>query len=346
MRSSITRARVAGLSLLCAGLALAAEPPAVKQASENAARKVALAPEALRSEFQSIGRAALQPQFPTMAEEFFGPQPKTALKAPETPAPPRPTPPLEIVAIQNQMRQMRGLPTDEDRAKLVLRIVADIRALPGSISKLGPIAGLSNLVTEGDLGKEALNAVASTMATALGESQAPAADYMQLARLIRYEHAAPVEPGAALDAAAALLDLHDALVQAAGFTLTALDGTTYTLDSLRGKVVLLNFWATWCPPCRREMPDMERLYQRFSPVGLVVLAVSDEKRETVESFLKEQHYTFPIALDPGRVVNTAFGIEGIPNSFLFNREGRLVGESIDMRTERQFLEMFRAAGLE
>jgi peroxiredoxin len=136
------------------------------------------------------------------------------------------------------------------------------------------------------------------------------------------------------------------VVAASGFTLTALDGKTYSLDTLRGKVVLLNFWATWCPPCRREMPDMDKLYQRLASKGLVVLAVSDEKRETVEGFLAKQNYTFPVALDEGRKVNSAFGIQGIPNSFLFDREGKLVGEAIDMRTERQFLEMFKAAGLE
>ena len=135
-------------------------------------------------------------------------------------------------------------------------------------------------------------------------------------------------------------------MQESGFTLTALDGKTYDLDALRGKVVLINFWATWCPPCRREMPDMEKLYRRFSSKGLVVLAVSDEKRETVEDFLKKQDYTFPVLLDPDRKVNSAFGIEGIPNSFLFDREGKLVGQSIDMRTERQFLEMLKSAGLE
>jgi peroxiredoxin len=94
------------------------------------------------------------------------------------------------------------------------------------------------------------------------------------------------------------------------------------------------------------MPDMEKLSQRFGAKGLVVLAVSDEKRETVEKFLADKNYTFPVLLDPGRNVNTAFGIEGIPNSFLFDRQGKLIAQSIDMRTERQFLEMFKMAGLE
>ena len=73
-------------------------------------------------------------------------------------------------------------------------------------------------------------------------------------------------------------------------TLTGLDGKTYSLAALRGKVVLLNFWATWCPPCRKEMPDMEKLSRAYADKGL---AVSDEPRETVEPFIAKQQYTFP-----------------------------------------------------
>jgi peroxiredoxin len=188
--------------------------------------------------------------------------------------------------------------------------------------------------------------VASTFALALKEAPATAGDYLALARLVRYEHLAMPLADPSLDAADAMLALHDQLLRETGFTLTGLDGKTYSLDALRGKVVLLNFWATWCPPCRREMPGMEKLYRRFARKGLVVLAVSDEKRETVEAFLKDNKCTFPVALDPGRKVNTDFGVEGIPQSFLFDRQGKLSAQSIDMRTERQFLEMFQAAGLE
>ncbi|HEX3745773.1 MAG TPA: TlpA disulfide reductase family protein [Bryobacteraceae bacterium] len=338
-------ARLSMAGLIFAGMAFASEPVAVKQTAEKAAQKISEAPAAMRPEFQSMAGETLRPEFPALAEKLFGPAPKPAPAAATPAGTPRPTPPPEIVEIQNGMRQMRGLPTDEDRAMLVLKIVAEIRALPPSIPKLGPISGLSHLVTEGDLGKEALNAVASTLALALNESPGRAGDYVDLARLVRYEHVTPPPPEPALEAAASILKLHDDVVQASGFTLTALNGKTYTLASLKGKVVLLNFWATWCPPCRREMPDMEKLYQQYASQGLVVLAVSDEKRETVEGFLKKQDYTFPVALDPDRKVNTAFGIEGIPNSFLFDREGKLVGQSIDMRTERQFREMFKAAGL-
>lgn len=288
---------------------------------------------------------SLQPRYPDLANKLSLAAPMPANPRPATPAGgTRPAPPPELAAIQKSIGQMRGLPTDADRAKSVLQVTADIRALPVGI-KLGPASSLSNLATEGDLGEDALNAVAATLALALRETPR-AASYIQLAKLVRYEHVTPPPTDPALDAATAVLVLRDEMLQDAGFTLTGLDGKSYNLDSLRGSVVLLNFWANWCPPCRKEMPDMEKLHQRFEKKGLVVLAVSDEKRETVEKFLAEHHYTFSMLLDPDRKVNDTFNVEGIPKSFLFDRKGKLVAQAIDMRTERQFLEMFRAAGLE
>jgi peroxiredoxin len=369
--------RALAAPLLLAGLVFAADPAAIDQAAGLVEQKAALTPKGQELEFRLLAAQTLQPRYPALSQKFTGavlqelrankdlvasPAVKRALATlapaeaaamfPPAPAGPRPaagtrpTPPPELAAISKSMAQMRALPTDADRAKLVLRIVADIRALPPAMAKLGPISSLANLATEGDLGKEALNAVASTLALALKETPGTAANYVELAKLVRYEHLAPLPADPSLDAATALLALHDRVVQESGFTLAGLDGKTYDLDALRGKVVLLNFWATWCPPCRREMPDMEKLYQRFSGKGLVVLAVSDEKRETVEDFLKKQNYTFPVLLDSDRKVNAAFGIEGIPNSFLFDRQGKRVAQTIDMRAERQFLEMFQTAGLE
>ena len=150
----------------------------------------------------------------------------------------------------------------------------------------------------------------------------------------------------ALDTALALLELRERLHQEAGFSLTALDGREYSLPALRSQVVLLNFWATSCFSCRKEMPDLEKLYREFRGKGLVVLAVSDEARETVQKFLAKRNYTFPILLDCDRKVNTDFDIEGIPATFVFDREGNLVAQAIDMRTESQFRAMLKAAGLE
>jgi peroxiredoxin len=133
--------------------------------------------------------------------------------------------------------------------------------------------------------------------------------------------------------------------QHADFTLTDLEGKSWTLSELRGKVVVVNFWATWCPPCRKEMPDLEALYNRFKSEGLVVLAISDEDAAKVRPFSAEHQVTYPVLLDPGRKVNDLFQVEGIPKTFVYDRGGKLVAESIDMRTRKQFLGMLAQVGL-
>ena len=147
-------------------------------------------------------------------------------------------------------------------------------------------------------------------------------------------------------AAIAKLEADDRARQTANFTLTDLSGKSWTLQDLHGSVVLVNFWATWCPPCRKEMPDLEALYQRFAAKGLVILAISDEEASTVRPFIADRQVTYPILLDPGRKVNELFRVEGIPKTFVYDREGKLAAQAIDMRTSRQFLEMLAHAGLE
>jgi peroxiredoxin len=93
------------------------------------------------------------------------------------------------------------------------------------------------------------------------------------------------------------------------------------------------------------MPDLELLYQQFKDQGLVILAISDEEAEKVKPFIAQGKFTYPILLDPGRKVNELFEIEGIPKTFVYDRNGKLVAQSIDMRTRRQFLEMLAQAGL-
>ncbi len=118
------------------------------------------------------------------------------------------------------------------------------------------------------------------------------------------------------------------------------------MKDLKGKVVLVNFWATWCPPCRKEMPDLNTLYQRFKDQGFVILAISDEEADKIKPFVAEPKISYPILLDPGRKVNGLFQVQGIPKSFVFDRGGKLVAQSIDMRTQKQFLEMLGQAGLQ
>ena len=110
-------------------------------------------------------------------------------------------------------------------------------------------------------------------------------------------------------------------------------------------MVLVNFWATWCPPCRKEIPDLEALYSLFQKQGFVVLGISDEEAGKVAPFVREHDIKYPILLDTGRRVNELFGVEGIPKSFVYDRDGKLVATAIDMRTQQQFLAMLAKAGL-
>jgi peroxiredoxin len=132
------------------------------------------------------------------------------------------------------------------------------------------------------------------------------------------------------------------------FTLQDLDGKQWTLSDLQGKVVLLNFWATWCPPCRKEIPDLSTLQTQYADQGLIVLGVTDEPIEKVAPFASRLKMRYPVLLDPGRTVESAYGVggdQGIPKSFVYDREGRIVAQSIDARSMRQLLDMLKTAGL-
>jgi peroxiredoxin len=108
------------------------------------------------------------------------------------------------------------------------------------------------------------------------------------------------------------------------FTLSLADGKRFRLSEHRGKAVLVNFWATWCPPCREEMPAMDRLYRQHKDHGLVLVAVSvDAEAGVVAPYLREHKLTFPVALDPRMEVANRYGVRALPSSFLVDREGRM-----------------------
>ena len=252
--------------------------------------------------------------------------------------------------IVQQIHGLRSLP-DEIRARTTKDLALQIRQLPATPNQLRLANALADLSTEGDFGHDTLQEVATTLADALQKQPAPdehgrpAAPYLELAQLVRYEHVQTSLEAPQLAAAMAKLKADDEKRQQADFSLKDLQGKEWTLKSLRGKVVLVNFWATWCPPCRKEMPDLDALYRRFQNDGFVVLAISDEDEPKVKQFLAARDITYPILLDPGRKVNELFQVDGIPKSFVYDRDGKLVTESIDMRTQRQFLEMLEQAGL-
>jgi peroxiredoxin len=116
------------------------------------------------------------------------------------------------------------------------------------------------------------------------------------------------------------------------FSLKTLEGKTITLSQLKGKVVFLNFWATWCPPCRAEMPSMEILYQRFKNAGLEFVAVDImESAGEVQNFLKDNPYTFPIALDTNGNVSSQYGIQAVPATFIIDRDNTIIFSAVGAR---------------
>jgi peroxiredoxin len=252
--------------------------------------------------------------------------------------------------IADQIHGLRQLP-DDVRAGVTRQLALQIRQLPATPNKLHLAFNLASRATEGDFGHETLQEVATTLADTLrqqpvpDESGQPAAPYVELAQLVRYEQVQASLDAPQFKAAMAKLEADDERRQKADFTLTDLQGKTWSLRELKGKVVLVNFWATWCPPCRKEMPDLDTLYQRFKDQGFVILAISDEEADKVKPFIAERNIGYPVMLDPGRKVNELFQVEGIPKSFVYDREGKLVAQSIDMRTQKQFLEMLGQAGL-
>jgi peroxiredoxin len=119
---------------------------------------------------------------------------------------------------------------------------------------------------------------------------------------------------------------------AGGFALPALHGGTVSLAEYRGKIVLLNFWATWCPPCLEEMPAMERLWRTHKDAGFVLVAVSvDRDPKKVAPFVAEHKLTFPVALDTSMSAAERYGVRALPASFILGKDGVLTALALGPR---------------
>jgi peroxiredoxin len=131
------------------------------------------------------------------------------------------------------------------------------------------------------------------------------------------------------------------------FALQDLNGRRYRLADLRGKIVFLNLWATWCPPCRMEMPSMERLHRRLQGTDFIMLAVSEDEdgSAAVRPFVDETGLTFPVLLDRDGSLPGRYGVTGYPETFIIDRAGRVIQHTIgpeDWGTEevyRYFLKL-------
>ena len=116
------------------------------------------------------------------------------------------------------------------------------------------------------------------------------------------------------------------------FTVPMVGGQRFKLSAERGKLVMINFWATWCPPCREEMPAMERLHRHHRDQGFVLLAVSvDAAPDKVQPFLDRYKLTFRVALDPTMDLANAYGVRALPSSFFVDRQGHLAALALGPR---------------
>src|SRR3989338_5916455 len=117
---------------------------------------------------------------------------------------------------------------------------------------------------------------------------------------------------------------------AADFNLPDLSGKIVKLSDYKGKVVFLHFWATWCPPCRGEMPYLQALYVKLKAKKFEILAVAMDRegKRVVEPFIKKGKYTFKVLLDPKGVVSSPYAIVGIPTTFILDRNGRIVDKIV------------------
>jgi peroxiredoxin len=156
---------------------------------------------------------------------------------------------------------------------------------------------------------------------------------------------APVTPApsAAVAAGRARLPLAEAIKEldlikparqklADDFTVPTPGGATFRLADQRGKVVMVNFWATWCPPCLEEMPAMERLYRKHKDAGFTLVAISvDADPKKVTPFVSEHKLTMPIGVDPKMDLASTYGVRALPSSFIVGRDGNLAALAIGPR---------------
>jgi len=120
--------------------------------------------------------------------------------------------------------------------------------------------------------------------------------------------------------------------EAIDFTLQDLNGVERTLSDYRGKVVFLNFWATWCPPCRTEMPSMQKLHEKLMSDDFVMLAVGlDKSRRKIRDFIREGKYTFTVLVDSENRVARKYRVTGIPTTYIIDKNGAVVLKEVGAR---------------
>jgi peroxiredoxin len=152
----------------------------------------------------------------------------------------------------------------------------------------------------------------------------------ELSNLNRAGAVEVAEPAVYLDALGIIPPTED--IEAIDFTVTTLNGKTEQLSDHEGKVIFLNFWATWCGPCRAEVKDIDSLYGTLKEEEFMVMALSiQEEKKKVSKFMKNFDIDFPVYLDSDGAVATKYGVTGIPTTYIIAPDGKIVGRAIGPR---------------
>lgn len=245
-----------------------------------------------------------------------------------------------------KVRGLQELPDGGFRGVAIKNAALEIRSLPPSLNKLRLADSVAFVAAEGDPGPDTLQEVAATLTQAMREQPGKLESaYTDLAYLAHYEHVKVSLDDRKFAAAVANFEAEDQRRREVNFSLPDLNGKTHTLKDLRGKVVLVNFWAPMNRSCWQEMTDLEGLYQKFKKQDLVILGIGGDKRELVASFVKAQKITFPVMPDPDQKVAQLYRIVGTPKTFVYDREGKLVAQAMNARSQRQLQDMLSQAGL-
>lgn len=251
-------------------------------------------------------------------------------------------------ALDKQISQLGSLPP-HTRTQAIRHLSPQI--LQQSVTNAVALA--SNLAIDGtgDSEPEALQMITTTLIESLRrlppDDLSTGTDAFEwLAKLVLYAHTSASISDVRYKAAVAKLKTDDLLRSRADFTLTDIQGKYWNLKSLRGRVVLLNFWATWCPPCRAELPDLNAINDRFKDRGLVILSISEEDESTLKHFLSQNKITYPVLLDRTGGTKKQFLVPGFPQTYVYDRAGNLVAESIYQAGSEGFTTMLKQAGLD
>jgi len=251
--------------------------------------------------------------------------------------------------VKREILELRTLPTPQWEAATA-KILKEVRAMEAGPTKLFLAFGLTQVVDESSVSRGTLRAIAETYHQALIES--PPADaaerssqYEYLATFIHYQHVEVDFQDAELAKAQAVLAADDADVRKADFTLSDMKGNTVTLSRLRGKIVLVNFWATWCVPCLAEMHDLDAIQKRYGSQQVAVVSLTSDERQKIETLLEREHYQQQILLDSDGTIYKKFHVSEIPHLFVFDRNGRFEVDYLGRHSQAELIEMLHRPGL-